>query len=115
MPQYVLRDRAYGATFKHRMKAMGIRDRPISPRSPWRNPYTERLIGPIRRHCLDHAIAFSERHLNHVLKSYKNYYNENRTRFSLDKDTPISHAVQSVARIVPLLVFDDLHHQYTRI
>jgi transposase InsO family protein len=67
---------------------MGIRDRPTSPRSPWQNGFAERLIGPIRRECLDHVVVFGERHLRHVLLSYMNYYNETRTHLSLDKDSP---------------------------
>jgi hypothetical protein len=67
---------------------MGIRDRPTSPRSPWQNGYAERLIGSIRRECLDYVIVFGERHLRHVLLSYMNYYNETRSHLSLDKDAP---------------------------
>ena len=117
MPKYVLRDRdqAYGVTFKQRMKAMGIRDRPISPRSPWQNPYSERLIGSIRRDCLDHVVVFSERHLRHVLELYQKYYNESRTHLGLRKDTQISRAVQAVGRIVSRPVLGGLHHQYARI
>src|SRR6478735_11675448 len=68
----------------------GIRDRPTSPRSPWQNACAERLIGSIRRECLDHVVVFGERHLRHVLLSYMNYYNETRTHLSLDKDAPLS-------------------------
>jgi hypothetical protein len=67
---------------------MGIRDRPTSPRSPWQNGYAERLIGSIRRKCLDYVIVFGERHLRHVLLSYMNYYNETRSHLSLDKNAP---------------------------
>jgi len=117
MPKYLLRDRdgAYGPNFKGRMKAMGIRDRPISPRSPWQNPYAGRMIGSIRRDCLDHVIVFDERHLCRVLKLYQRYYNENRTHLLLDKDTPISRVVQFAGRIVSLPVLGGLHHQYARI
>jgi hypothetical protein len=73
---------------------MGIRDRPTSPRSPWQNACAERLIGSIRRECLDHVVVFGERHLRHVLLSYMNYYNETRTHLSLDKDAPLSRTVQ---------------------
>ena len=113
MPKYLLRDRdrAYGAVFSERMKAMGIRDRPISPRSPWQNPYAERLIGSIRRDCLDHVIVFGERHLRHVLKLYQRYYNESRTHLSLDKDAPISRAVETTGRIVSLPVLGGLHRR----
>ncbi len=73
---------------------MGIRDRPTSPRSPWQNGYAERLIGSIRRECLDHVVVFGERHLRHVLLSYLKYYNEVRTHLSLEKDAPVSRAVE---------------------
>ena len=117
MPKYVLRDRdrAYGVTFKQRMKAMGIRDHPISPLSPWQNPCAERLIGSVRRDCLDHVIVFGERHLRHVLKLYQTYYNESRTHLSLDKDAPISRAVETIGRIVSLLVLGGLHRRNARI
>jgi transposase InsO family protein len=79
------RDGAYGETFMRRLRSMGIRDRPTSPRSPWqKNGYAERLIGSIRRECVDHIIVLGERHLRHVLLSYMKYYNEIRTHLSLD-------------------------------
>jgi transposase InsO family protein len=68
------RDRVYGHAFVRRLRAMGIRDRPIAPRSPWQNGFAERLIGSIRRDCLDHVVVFGERHLRHLLKSYQKYY-----------------------------------------
>jgi transposase InsO family protein len=76
-PRYLIRDRdgAYGEVFIRRLRSMGIRDRPTSPRSPWQNGFAERLIGSIRRECLDHVVVFGERHLRHVLLSYMNYYN----------------------------------------
>jgi len=82
-PQYLIRDRdrAYGDAFTRRIRAMGIRDRPTAPRSPWQNGYAERLIGSIRRECLDHVIVFCERHLRHVLRSYAEYYNAARRIF----------------------------------
>src|SRR3954468_24092589 len=83
-PQYLLRlrERAYGEAFTRRIRAMGIRDRPTAPRSPWQNGYAERLIGSIRRECLDHLIVLGERHLRHVLRSYAQYYNGARTHLS---------------------------------
>src|SRR5262249_21378822 len=72
---------------------MGIRDRPISPRSPWQNPYAERLIGTLRRDCLDHVLIFGERHLRGVLTLYSLYYNETRTHLGLGKDAPLRRAV----------------------
>jgi transposase InsO family protein len=75
-PRYLIRDRdgAYGAAFIRRIRAMGIRDRPVSARSPWQNGYAERLIGSIRRECLDHVVVVGERHLRHVLASYQKYF-----------------------------------------
>ena len=74
-PTYLVRDndRAYGQAFQRRIRAMGIRDRPISPRSPWQNPYAERLIGTLRRECLDHVLIVGERHLRRMLASYSSY------------------------------------------
>jgi len=104
----------YGAVVVQRLRAMGIRDRPISPRSPWQNGYSERLIGSIRRDCLDHVVVFGEQHLRHLLKSYQKYYNEARTHLSLHKDAPIPRTVQSVGRTLALPVLGGLHHQYFR-
>jgi transposase InsO family protein len=94
-PRYLIRDLdgAYGEVFIRRLRSMGIRDRPTSPRSPWQNGYAERLIGSIRRECLDHVVVFSERHLRHLLLSYMKYYNGARTHLSLEKDAPVSRAV----------------------
>ena len=116
-PRYLIRDRdrAYGETFIRRLEAMGIRDRPSSARSPWQNGHTERLIGSIRRDCLDHVVVFGERHLRHLLNSYQRYYNEVRTHLSLQKDAPISRAVQSAGRVIPVPLLGGLHHQYVRV
>jgi len=116
-PQYVVRDRdaVYGDIFIRRLRAMSIRDRPTAARSPWQNGYAERLIGSIRRECLDYVVVFGERHLCHLLKSYQRYYNEARTHLSLSKDAPVSRGVQAVGRILCLQILDGLHHQYVRI
>jgi Integrase core domain len=76
-PRYIIRDRdaVYGDVFIRRLRAMGIRDRPTAPRSPWQNGYCERAIGSIRRDCLDHVVVVGERHLRHLLRSYATYYN----------------------------------------
>ena len=87
------RDRIYGAVVTRRMRAMGIRDKPIAPASPWQNGFAERLIGSIRRECLDHAIICGEAHLRRVLKSYADYYNRFRTHRPLNKDAPVSRSV----------------------
>jgi transposase InsO family protein len=116
-PNYLIRDRdrAYGEVFTRRVRSMGIRDRPTAPRSPWQNGYAERLIGSIRRECLDHVVVFGERHLRHLLRSYMQYYNDARTHLSLSKDAPIPRAVQVVGRILPTPILGRLHHQYARI
>jgi integrase-like protein len=89
-PTYLVRDndRAYGQVFTGRLAAMGIRDRPISPGSPWQNGIAERLIGTLRRECLDHVVVFGERHLRRVLSDYAIYYNHTRPHRSLQKDAP---------------------------
>jgi transposase InsO family protein len=116
-PCYLVRDRdrVYGEVFMRRLRAMGIRDRPTAPRSPWQNGYCERLIGSIRRECLDHIVVFGERHLRHLLRVYADYYNRTRTHLSLDKDSPVSRAVESFGRILPVPILGGLHHQYVRI
>jgi transposase InsO family protein len=106
---------AYGEIFVRRVRSIGIRDRPTSPRSPWQNAYAERLIGSIRRECIDHIVIFGERHLRHVLLSYMDYYNGTFTHLSLNKDAPISHAAKAVGRIISRPILGGLHHQYRRI
>jgi Integrase core domain len=108
------RDCVYGGAFLRRLRAMGIRDRPIAPRSPWQNACAERLIGSIRRDCLDHVIVFGERNLRHLLKSYQEYYNEARTHLSVQKDAPVSCAVQAVGQTFAVPILGGLHHQYVR-
>jgi transposase InsO family protein len=95
-PRYLVRDRdqVYGAATTRRLRAMGIRDKPIAPASPWQNGFAERLIGSLRRECVDHIVVLGETHLRRVLKSYARYYNEVRTHRSLDKDAPLSRPVQ---------------------
>jgi len=96
-PQYIIRDRdkAYGDLLIRRLRAMGIRDRPVAPRSPWQNRHTERLIGSIRRDCLDHVLVFGERHLRHLLASYQRYYNEARTHLTAEAVWPLADASRS--------------------
>jgi transposase InsO family protein len=116
-PGYLVRDRAsiYGDVFIRHLRAMGIRDRPIAPRSPWQNGYCERLIGSIRRECLDHVTVFGERHLRHLLRSYTKYYNQTRTHLFLNKDSPVNRAIETIGRIMPVPILGGLHHQYVRI
>jgi len=116
-PAYLVRDNdsAYGHVFTHRLRAMGIRDRPISPRSPWQNGHVERLIGTVRRECLDRILIFGEQHLRRVLASYAAYYNQARTHLALQKDAPLHRAVQRSGVIVAIPILAGLHHQYVRI
>jgi transposase InsO family protein len=116
-PTYLLHDNdgAYGQAFTSRVRAMGIRDPPISPRSPWQNPYLERLIRTLRRDCLDHVLIFGERHLRQVLTLYSLYYNETRTHLGLSKDAPLRRAVQRSGTIVTTPILSGLHHRYARI
>ena len=97
-PRYLIRDRdeVYGPVVRRRLRAMGIRDKPISAGSPWQNCFAERLIGSIRRECVDHVVALGEEHLRRVLRSYASYYNETRTHRSLNKDAPIPRPVQRI-------------------
>jgi transposase InsO family protein len=117
IPRYLIRDRdgAYGGIFLRRLRSIGIRDHPTSPRSPWQNAYAERLIGSIRRECIDHVVVFGERHLRHVLLSYMKYYNEARTHLSLNKDAPASRTAETAGRILCRPILGGLHNQYTRI
>jgi hypothetical protein len=87
-------DRAYGHVFTSRVRAMGIRDRPISPTSPWQNGCAERLIGTLRCECLDQVLIFGEAHLQQILSAYAAYYNQARTHLALQKDAPLHRAVQ---------------------
>src|SRR6476620_8119417 len=116
-PRYLIRDRdrAYGAAVTRRLRAMGIRDKPIAPGSPWQNGFAERLIGSIRRECVDHIVVLGEAHLRRILTKYAAYYNELRTHRSLGKDAPIHRAIQHVGRIASVPVLGGLHHHYGRI
>jgi transposase InsO family protein len=116
-PTYLVRDndRAYGHAFSRRVMAMGIRDRPISPRSPWQNGHMERLMGTLRRECLDRMLIFGEAHLRQILASYACYYNDTRTHLSLHKDTPLGRAVQRYGNIAATPILSGLHHRYARI
>jgi transposase InsO family protein len=116
-PRYLIRDRdqVYGAVATRRLRAMGIRDKPIAPGSPWQNGFAERLIGSIRRECVDHFVVLGETHLRRVLKSYARYYNQTRTHQSLDKDAPISRPVQQTGSIISHPLVGGLHHHYLRV
>lgn len=89
-PRYLLRDRdkIFSANFRHRIRALDMRQVLIAPRSPWQNPYVERLIGSIRRECLNHVIVFNDRHLKKMLRAYFGYYHTARTHLALGKQCP---------------------------
>lgn len=116
-PTFLIRDNdcAYGEVFTRRVRSMGIRDRPIAPRSPWQNGHVERAIGSIRRECLDRMIVWSEAHLRRVLNEYTSYYNAARTHLGLQKDAPHRRPIERRGRIVTSDVLGGLHHQYCRI
>jgi transposase InsO family protein len=116
-PRYLIRDRdrVYGVAVRHRLRAMGIRDKPIAPRSPWQNGFAERLIGSIRRECADHVIVLGEAHLRRILQAYARYYNDLRTHRSLDKDAPFSRPVQRIGSITSQPLLGGLHHHYMRV
>src|SRR5258708_36405037 len=106
------RDRIYGALVTRRLRAMGIRDKPTAPASRWQNGFAERLIGSIRRECVDHIIVLGETHLRRVLKSYADYYNWIRTHRSLNKNAPVSRPVQRIGVICSRVILGGLHHRY---
>jgi hypothetical protein len=116
-PHYLIRDRdrIYGSVVTRRLRAMGIRDTPTAPASPWQNGFAERLIGSIRRECVDHIIVLGETHLRRILRSYADYYNSVRTHRSLDKDAPVSRPVQRTGVIRSRAILGGLHHHYARV
>jgi transposase InsO family protein len=116
-PAYLVRDndRAYGHIFTSRVRAMGVRDRPISPGSPWQNGIAERFIGTVRRECVDRILIFGELQVRQVLASYTAYYNQTHTHLALQKDAPLRRAVRRSGAIVAIPILAGLHHQYVRI
>jgi putative transposase len=118
-PRYLLRDRdaSYGSDFHSRVEAMGIKEVITAPRSPWQNAYVERMIGSIRRECLDHIVIFNERHLRCVLSSYVDYYQGTRTHLSLDKDCPEPRPImpRQIGKVIAIPQVGGLHHRYERL
>jgi transposase InsO family protein len=116
-PRYLIRDRdaVYGAAVRRRLRAMGIRDKPIASGSPWQNSYAERLIGTIRRECLDHMILLGERHLRRAVIEFAGYYNGLRAHRALDLDCPFGRAIERRGAITSRSILGGLHHQYCRI
>jgi transposase InsO family protein len=118
-PKYMIRDRdgIYGEKFHGRVEGMGIEQVLTAPRSPWQNPYAERLVGSVRRECLDHVIVLGEQHLYRMLKSYFSYYHRSRTHLSVGKDAPEPRPIQSpsMGKVVALPEVGGLHHRYERL
>ena len=114
----MIRDRGniYGADFVRKMRAMDIEQVTTAPRSPWQNPYCERVIGTVRRDCLDHVIVLGEQHLRRVLREYLEYYHGSRTHLSLDKDAPEPRAREAICdgNVIAIPMVGGLHHCYTR-
>jgi len=117
-PRYLIRDRdqVYGERFSRQAQTLDIREAVMAPRSPWQNAYAERVIGSIRRECLDHVVVIGERHLLRILSKYVDYYNETRTHLSLAKDAPRPRTVQppSEGSVVKVPRVGGLHHEYLR-
>ena len=117
-PRYVLRDRdaIYGRDFAAMIRHMGIEEVLTAPRSPWQNPFAERLVGSIRRECLDHVIVWNERSLRRTLHNYFAYYQWSRTHLALGKDAPESRAVEppEQGRVIAIPQVGVLHHRYQR-
>jgi len=117
-PRHLIRDRdqVYGERFSRQARLLDIREAVIAPRSPWQNAYAERVIGSLRRECLDHVVVVGERHLLGILSKYVDYYNRTRTHLSLAKDAPESRSVQppSQGRVVAVPRVGGLHHEYLR-
>jgi putative transposase len=117
-PRWLLRhrDAIYGDAFRRRVSGMGVEEVLSSPSSPWQNPYAERLIGSIRRECLDHVIVLGERHLRRILTDYLTYYHGSRTHLSLEKDgpTPRRDLANSEGGVVSFPLVGGLHHRYER-
>ena len=117
-PRFLLRDRdaIYGEAFRRRVKNMGIEQVVTAYRSPWQNPFVERIVGSIRRECLDHVIVLNENHLRRILTSYFAYYHESRTHLSLDRNSPTQRRTEppSEGPVVAIGQVGGLHHRYTR-
>ena len=118
-PTYLLRDRdaVYGSAFELRVQSMGIEQVVSAPRSPWQNPFVERLIGTLRRDCLNHIIVVNERHLRRIVARYLDYYHDWRTHLSLSMDAPNLLPVHAPdrGRVVEVAELGGLHHHYERI
>ena len=117
-PRFLIRDRdaAYGDVVRERVRGMGIAEVLTAPHSPWQNPFAERLIGSVRRECLDHVIVFSGAHLLRVLTKYFEYYHQSRAHQSLEGNSPVPREIEPPDRghVVSTPILGGLHHYYRR-
>lgn len=115
--KYVIRDndKIFSNDFKRHIKRFGLKDTPTAPHSPWQNPIAERVMGTLRRECLNHMIILNEKHLHSALSEFVEYYNNSRTHMSLNKDSPVSRPVQTKGRIIKTPILGGLHHTYRRV
>ncbi|MGH8525587.1 MAG: integrase core domain-containing protein, partial [Gammaproteobacteria bacterium] len=117
-PRFLLRDRdgVFGFSFREQVKAMDIEEVIMAPQSPWQNPFAERVIGSLRRECLDHVVVLGESHLRRILKSYFTYYHRTRTHLALQKDAPETRPIQTPekGRVIEITEVGGLHHRYER-
>jgi transposase InsO family protein len=117
-PRFLIRDRdgVYGLAFRERVKALDIEDVVIAPYSPWQTPYVERVIGSLRRECLDHVIVLGETHLRRIVRSYLRHYHGTRTHLALGKDAPVPRTVQPPEKgmVIEIPEVGGLHHRYER-
>lgn len=117
-PRYLIRDRdgVYGLAFRNRVKTLDIEEVVIAPYSPWQNPYAERVIGTLRRECLDHVVVLGESHLRGIVRRYLNYYHGARTHLALHKDAPEPRSVQPPGKgaVIEIPEVGGLHHRYER-
>jgi len=117
-PSYLLRDRdsVYGHVFRQRLKGRAVGEALTAPHSPWQNPFAERLIGSIRRACLNHVVVLGEQHLRRTLARYFAYYHGARTHLSLEKDAPHGRPIEppELGRVIPIREVGGLHHRYVR-
>ena len=117
-PRFLLRDRdgIYGVYFQNRVKSLGIEEVPTAPRSPWQNPYCERVLGSIRRECLNHVIVLDEAHLKRILTAYFQYYHESRCHLALDRNAPVPRQIEAPDRgaVISIPQVGGLHYRYTR-
>jgi putative transposase len=117
VPHYLIRDRdgSYSYEFRGRIRSLGMKEVITAARSPWQNAFAERLIGSIRRECLDHVVVLNQRHLTRLLKKYFVYYHCSRTHLALAKDAPEPRAVMERGTIIVIPQVGGLHHRYERV